>query len=49
MLKLYDDNSSYFWKNRQELLDAWEVLKNKDISVEAKILKSYREWKAQKA
>ena len=33
MLKLYDDNSSYFWKNRVDLLDACDVLKGKNLFV----------------
>ena len=49
MLKLYNDNASYFWKNRADLLDACEILKDKDLYVPAQILTGYRKWKSEKA
>ena len=51
MLKLYDEGSAYLWKNRGDLLEAWEVLKGKEfpLPTEPEILTGYREWKAQKA
>jgi hypothetical protein len=48
MLKLYDDKSSYFWKNRGELIDVCDVLKGKNLFVQSQILTGYRKWKAEK-
>lgn len=48
MLKLYDEQQSFLWTKRVQLLDSIEVFKDKDLYFDCEILNSYKKWKVQK-
>ena len=47
-MRLYDQHSGYLWNNGSELIEALDVLQEKDVSMETRVLEKYKEWKAEK-
>ena len=48
ILKLYNENESFFWCNKKELLTACDVLQNKDINMDSEMLQKWIEWRRNK-
>ena len=38
ILKLYGSDDSYFWRNRKELLEMCDVIKEKDMFIDCDLL-----------
>ena len=38
VLKLYNNEDSYFWRNRKDLLEICDVLKEKDMFIDCDLL-----------
>ena len=41
MLKLYKEDDSYFWTDRKELLEACDVLKDKNLHIDCELLSGF--------
>jgi len=48
VLKLYNNEDSYFWKNRKELLEICDVLKEKDLFIDCDLLNQFKSWQAER-
>ena len=48
ILKLYSNEDSYFWRNRKELLEMCDVLKEKDMFIDCDLLNQFRQWQSER-
>ena len=49
MLKLYDEQQSYIRNNGSALLEAIELLRDKNLYYKSKVLDRFTEWKQERA
>ena len=49
MLKLYNENDSFLWRNKKDLLEMCDVLEGKDMYMDCDMLRNYVEYKEKKA
>ena len=48
ILKLYGSDDSYFWRNRKELLEMCDVIKEKDMFIDCDLLNQFRQWQSER-
>ena len=48
VLKLYNSEDSYLWKDRKQLLDICGVLKEKDMFIDCDLLNQFKKWQEEK-
>lgn len=49
MIKLYDEQNSYMRSYGSALLEAFDLLRNKNLYYKSKVLDRFMEWKQEKA
>jgi len=48
LLNMYNKHSSYFWKNKKELLETAKVMQSKELEVRFDLITKYRAYRQTK-